>query len=236
MMDSLPDLDNKQALNLRYEYKMTAGNLGLQEVTGLLKRHPALFYEKYPPRKVNNIYFDTPAFSSYRDHIAGSAKREKLRIRWYGTPENKIERPVLERKMKFGQVGGKLSETLPSMPLQSTDFWPLPVNILHCVPVDNQAYTYRLKNTDPVVALRYFRHYFLSADARFRVTVDSVFETMSLTPDGFPKQYCHKKAPVIIELKYQPEDMDTASQITNYLPFRLTRFSKYIFSVENLYL
>ena len=109
--------------NLRYERKFLAGRLSLAEVLALVRRHPALFREAYPPRSVNNIYLDSPALRDYHDHIQGVACRSKTRIRWYGSCGVSVERPVLERKIKQGAVGGKLSHPLPAMAWDAGAAW-----------------------------------------------------------------------------------------------------------------
>jgi hypothetical protein len=107
--------------NLRYERKFLAGRVSLAEVLALVRRPPALFREAYPPRSVNNNYFDSPALRDYHDHIQGVACRSKTRIRWYGSCGAAVERPVLERKIKQGAVGGKVSHPLPAIDLAGDD-------------------------------------------------------------------------------------------------------------------
>ena len=47
-----------------------------------------MFKEKFSPRLVNSIYFDTPVYHDVWDNINGFANRKKIRIRWY----NKINK------------------------------------------------------------------------------------------------------------------------------------------------
>ena len=44
----------------RYERKFLVDRLDEHQVMGLVKRHPSMFVEPYPPRFVNNFYLDTP--------------------------------------------------------------------------------------------------------------------------------------------------------------------------------
>src|SRR5437879_6346363 len=99
--------------NPRYERKFLPQEFALAEVLTLVRRHPAMFREVYPPRFVNNIYLDSPGRSDYHDHVAGVPNRSKTRVRWYGAPSGHIAMPVLEQKVKHGHVGGKLSHGLP---------------------------------------------------------------------------------------------------------------------------
>lgn len=74
MIDLLP--------NPRYERKFTVQGLALSEILALVRRHPAAFREAYPPRMVNNVYFDTPGLNNYYDHVNGAPNRIKTRVRW----------------------------------------------------------------------------------------------------------------------------------------------------------
>ncbi len=220
--------------SLRYEYKMTAESHQLSDVLALLRRHPALFYRHYPSRVVNNIYFDTPGLTSYFNHTSGSANREKIRIRWYGKPEKVISYPVLERKIKYGLVGEKKSEKLSPLSLDNNRPWPIPAKALTDKVQFADSIHWRLRALIPIVALRYERNYFLSTDQKFRVTVDSNLEYFGLTNDGRAINRSVMHAPVIIELKYFPQYAEEASDISNKLPFRISCFSKYLYSVEGV--
>ena len=219
---------------LRYEYKMTADTLYLPEVFSIIARHPSLFFRPYPIRKVNNIYFETPGLTSYFSHTAGTANREKTRIRWYGSPVDIIERPVLERKIKYGQVGEKLSEVLPPLKLEKGGAWPIPQEAISSANDFEHTIHWRLRTLLPIVALRYERHYFSSADGNYRLTVDSDLEYFGLSSNGNPKMLPVQRAPIIIELKYDTKFVNEASEITKNLPFRITSFSKYIYAINGL--
>src|ERR1035437_4875471 len=101
--------------NPRYQRKFIADRLALAEVLALVRRHPAAFRETYPARSLNTLYLDSPDLRDYRDHVNGIAHRAKTRIRWYGAWSGRIDTPTLERKLKHGQVSGKLSHRLPPL-------------------------------------------------------------------------------------------------------------------------
>ena len=65
------------------------------QVRALVKLHPSMFYEPYPPRYVNNLYLDTEDMENYLDNVSGVAERRKVRIRWYGDLFGDIGRPML---------------------------------------------------------------------------------------------------------------------------------------------
>jgi VTC domain len=219
--------------NLRYEYKMIADRTLLPDVLSIIRQHRAMFRLQYGNRIVNNIYFDSPSLKSYNDHINGSAHREKKRIRWYGNPTSVIEKPVLERKIKRGTVGEKLSETLKPLALDNSGPWPIPGKALLESKTNADAIHWQLRSTVPILALRYERYYFTSADNRYRITVDANLEYFGLLTAAEQTRSV-SNSPVIIEIKYNKIHADHAMDITNGLPFRIDRFSKYIFALHGL--
>lgn len=219
---------------LRYEYKMIAGANQLSDVFRKIKSHPSVFRKHFPDRVVNNVYFDSPGLKSFYSHVSGAANREKLRIRWYGNVEDKVEKPVLERKIKYGQVGEKYYFPLAEMNLNGAGPWPIPCeNISKLCNFENAPH-WMLRTVEPVLALRYLRHYFVSGDNQFRVTVDENIEYFGLNSRGIPVSTPNQPSPVIIEIKYDKAHAGDADKITNQLPFRITNFSKYIYALQGV--
>ena len=64
------------------------------------------FYQPYPPRRINSLYFDTSDFVNMSDSIEGCSKRTKKRLRWYGNNANQYE-SNLEFKSKQGHFSWK---------------------------------------------------------------------------------------------------------------------------------
>src|ERR1035441_2957866 len=158
--------------NLRYERKFIADGLALAEVLALVKRHPAAFRETYPARNVNNLYLDSPDLRDYRDHVNGIAHRTKTRIRWYGAWAGRLDTPTLEHKLKQGLVSGKQSHRLPPLSMNGHVWKPdleTAFDSANLPALTRSALHY----LQPSLLNRYQRHYFQSADGRFRLTVDS---------------------------------------------------------------
>jgi hypothetical protein len=195
-------------------------------------RHRALFYEPYPERPVNNLYFDTPDLHHYHDHINGLADRIKVRWRWYGDFSGQIDQPQLELKVKRGLVSAKATHALPPFAVNGNIPRDTLENALRrdSVPA---ATALRLHGLEPALANRYHRRYFLSADGAVRLTVDWGLEFM--TPRlflGWLKPHPHHGPLVIVELKYPPEQAARAAAVASAFPFRLTRCSKYVLGVH----
>lgn len=216
----------------RYERKFVANGHNLAEVLALVRRHPAAFREVFPARIVNNIYLDSPDLRDYHDHVNGSANRLKTRVRWYGEPASHIEEPMLERKLKRGLVSGKLAWPLPDFALNGT---VVRSHLSACFDRGQLPELLRssLRHIEPSLFNQYRRHYFLSADKRFRVTVDSSLRFGSLRKNNRAElQRLSLPHLVVIELKFDTAAAEDADRITNLLPFRLTRCSKYVLGIE----
>lgn len=226
-------LDKKH--NYRYERKFTVPNsLRYSTIEQFIKRNTALFREVFHLRQVNNIYFDTASYNDYFDNVLGVSDRRKIRIRWYGETFGNIEKPVLELKIKKGIVGDKWSFKLEPFILDN-DFTNetiqfvfkksnLPLPILESV-----------KMVTPTLLNSYSRRYYLSANNKFRITIDfkllyhkidKRFNNFNFAPESDKNK--------IIELKYGLEDDDVAKSISTEFPFRLTKNSKYVNGVNTI--
>lgn len=221
--------------NFRYERKFTVpNNYRLDTIEHCIKSNSFLFREVFFERQVNNIYFDTPAFNDYFDNVLGVSDRKKIRIRWYGDTFGNIKKPVLEIKIKKGIVGDKWSYKLKPFTLdnkftnqtiqQIFGESNLPIPILEST-----------KMVTPTLLNSYSRRYYLSADNRFRVTldfkllyhkIDKVFNNFNFAPSQDENK--------IVELKYALQDDDDANKISTQFPFRLNKNSKYVNGVNTI--
>jgi SPX domain protein involved in polyphosphate accumulation len=221
--------------NHRFERKFIPDGLAVPEVLALVRRHPALFRQTYPPRVINNLYLDSPALRDYHDHIGGTAYRAKTRIRWYGPLSGHVLRPTLERKIKCGAVGSKLSFPLPAFTLDERTSPHEMFGFLLRGPELAESIRLALRTLEPVLVNRYHRSYFLSADRTCRLTVDSEFRFFG--PDRPLTAQTPVSAPdprIVIELKYDPDQAPRAADITRSFPFRLGRCSKYVLGIDSL--
>jgi len=220
----------------RYERKFFITSVTKDEIEKLIKFHPANFSEVFYERSINNIYFDTPMFKSYFDNIDGNSDRTKVRIRWYGELYDNIKKPTLELKIKNGILGHKLHFLLKPLntatQLNKLDIVQLTSNV--DIP---QHILAKIKVLTPTLLNRYNRKYFLSADKRFRITIDTnqVFYKICSINRYFLNR-CRDNSSIVLELKYDRNADKDASYITERIPFRLTKSSKYVRGIEKLYL
>ena len=216
----------------RYERKLFISDINDQEVETIINFHPAMFSEIFYKRSVNNIYFDSPGLQNYFDNVSGNMERKKTRIRWYGELFDNIAKPVLELKIKKGLLGRKLSYLLYPFRLDSHFNMQ---NIIQNEKIPEIIKT-GLNSSQPVLLNRYSRKYFLSADKRYRITIDTdqVFYEIGLRNNSFLNKLSDD-INVILELKYNMNFDDDANHITKHFPFRLTKSSKYVTGVEKIY-
>jgi len=221
---------------LRYERKFFIEDLTVPQVQSLVRQHPAMFQELYPPRFINNFYFDTPQLAYYHANIDGEMVRAKLRVRWYHGMLRTVEQPVLEVKYKDGFVGDKWSYPFPAFTVQPG----FDVGQLHPL-IRNSELEPDLRSAllgaEISLLNRYYRYYFATPDRRFRLTIDTQLSYYQVARhnNSFRHQVTDHNN-VIVELKYQPEFDPEAQRIGAFFPFRMTRSSKYVMGIELVYL
>ncbi len=218
--------------DFRHERKLLPVGCAHPVVLDLIRRHPAGFREAYAPRWVNNLYLDSPRLEDYHDHVTGLAERCKSRIRWYGDLRGAIATPVFERKCKKGTLNRKLTSAVPPLTLGTG----LNESGLRAVMGEvglGNSLSRCLEGRQPSLINRYHRHYYLSGDGRVRLTVDS--HLSFYTPERVDAMLASSAPPdyeVVIELKYAPNDSDSAAEIANGFPCRIARCSKYVLGIE----
>ena len=218
--------------DFRFERKFVSGSMDKRELEHLLRMHPAFFSEIYWERQINNIYFDTPALTYYFDNVAGKSERRKVRIRWYGNGNGQVLKPVLEFKIKSGQLGRKASFDLVPFNINDHlgfDYFQrlfekseLPQDIIE-----------ELKGLRPSLLNNYCRKYYRSADKRFRFTIDFNLRYFAYSPSVFSIGLGKRELKnTILELKYDEEHDSEAMNITQSIPFRLNKSSKYVNGID----
>lgn len=202
---------------MRYELKYYVQECDLNQCLAVINNHPASFNQTFDPRFVNNIYLDSPDLNSWHESQCGTTRRKKYRIRWYGEWDP-ISSPVLEIKSKENQLGTKLA-----YPISGFDLGLL---------VDE---TERIKNTFglpahiyPSSSNCYLRKYYESYCGTFRITLDHKLMYGSNFYSSIRPTIASQW--VIMELKYDLGDDDDADWIRQFIPFRRSKFSKYVHS------
>ena len=209
-------------VDYRYERKYRIEGFTAKGLEQLLRSHPVGFRRLHPSRTINNIYFDTPDFAAYQLNVIGAPQRRKYRLRWYGTRYDQLLAPVLEVKIKNAELGYKKNYPQPDVNWQDTpQLWAQ-------IPLITE------QGLRPVLVNTYLRSYWASPGGRFRLTIDSQLQFARYRADA-PPRFLSVDTAVIAELKYAADDDQEAQRIFAALPFRQTKYSKYVTGVNSLY-
>jgi len=212
----------------RYERKYVVPFHMEANLASILRCSRFGFREIYAERIVNNVYFDTPLFRFFHENVQGVPDRMKVRVRWYGDGP-----PVgpcrLEIKRKSGLVGTKEVHPVTLGGGELMEFGllerlGLPPEVL-----------FETSETRPTLFNRYRRRYFLSADGRFRVTIDH--DLHYSPPTVLCRSGCMGSPDVmsVLELKYDRDADPDAAQVAADIPFSLSKKSKYVTGIAAVY-
>lgn len=206
---------------MRYELKYKFNHFSLDAVIQAVRLHPAGFSKAFPDRQINNIYFDTPGLTTLEDNVSGVANRKKFRVRWYGEDPKAIKSPRFETKIKQNMLGDKVVQSVEPFSLNDLSGITKTVN-------QNAGLNHGLR---PVLLNSYLRSYFTTSDNQFRITIDRDMRYHSLLMGNSFLRYVIRDEDLILELKYDESLDGFTDRITQHLPFRQTKSSKYVTGV-----
>lgn len=216
----------------RFERKFVVQDMHYPDIIQQIRNNSSSFSSLFYPRYINNIYFDTNDLDFFFDNISGKGSRKKARIRWYDDLFGNISKPVLEFKMREGMVGNKLSYPLSPFTLDNNFSGKVIADMLHNSDLPDRVMNIMLM-LKPSLLNRYHRQYFMSFDKKFRITVDDQLTYYGLNNSTNNLLEKHVSDDIIVELKYDHVyDGKEAAYVTNELPFRLTKSSKYVNGFE----
>jgi SPX domain protein involved in polyphosphate accumulation len=209
-------------LDYRYELKYALAPADAFRIEGVILSHPAGFKKAYNDRLVNNIYFDDSSYSACNDNLSGIAERTKIRYRWYGESTNPTE-GVIEYKIKKNALGTKAYHR--DIAFNSLDELSDIVNAKVSPGI----------GLLPTLRNQYLRTYFIDQSERFRLTIDRNIKYAwpeeligdSLTPLSDDR--------IIVEVKFDKNSEMDIDNITHYIPYRITKHSKYLSGLNALY-
>ncbi len=214
-------------VHARHEMKFVsfAGNLAL--VLNWVKMNPGMFFQPYPDRWVNNVYFDSYHYGAFQDNLTGVSQRTKIRYRWYG--QSLQPGPGrLEVKKKRNLYGWKLTQNIKERPYVAGNRWrDVQSNLLNSLDADKKIWLQ--ENPFPILINQYHRRYFISEDQKIRITVDTkqmVFDQRYKSVPNFKRQALISET-LILEVKFDRQDNQLGSELIDSLPIRVSRNSKY---------
>ena len=219
----------------RLERKFFISGVSVKIIETHVRLNKACFNPIYQPRWINNIYFDTYDFDNYITSCEGVARRAKVRIRWYGDLKGEIKNPVLELKVKNNLFVKKILFPMPYFKLDQR----LNIDdVKKAMKKIEMPETLKINvlSLRPTLLNRYKRKYFQSFDRAYRLTLDQEMKFYRIL--GRKSNLLFRmfdSISSVLELKYKPKDDDGARAVTNSLPFRMTKSSKYLDGIVKLY-
>ena len=208
---------------MRYERKFPSNHMSAETLERLIRGHPLGFRKVFPDRQINNIYFDTPSWTTFYENLAGISDRTKYRLRWYGLSAKGIGGAQFELKKKENLLGSKII-----YPVKREILWEQMPILPREIPEIQQ------NSLDPILVNSYKRAYYESDDGIFRLTLD---QELSFAPylKEAPKLQNLPKQLSIVELKYDQNKDVHLDDFTQYWPLRLDRCSKYVLGMQLVY-
>ncbi|NQY75055.1 MAG: VTC domain-containing protein [Candidatus Margulisbacteria bacterium] len=200
----------------RYERKYAFASFYFPQVKSMILTHPYGFKTHYPSRYVHNVYFDTLDLTHFWDNIDGHSLRQKVRLRHY-TPEHFTQdtfKGNLEIKKKNAEVGTK--EVIPIKEVFTKE-------TLRTI---SDQFNW-MNNYFPVLINQYKRHYFLSLNGKYRVTLDE-----NLVYRSFNDVKNIKDTLNVLEIKYDIEKEADLPDISHFLNIRSSKNSKYCRGIQ----
>ena len=213
----------------RYEVKIPLPAHWSADVDTWVRGHPAHWRVAYPPRQVNNVYFDTHALTALNANLSGIGERTKLRLRWYGTDLGCVAGAQLELKCKSGMAGWKDIAAVSADLDLATQTWRAAVAVLRAA-IPAPAQLWLAQFAVPVLINSYQRAYYATPDGALRLTVDTDLraypQRTTLAPNLTRRAALQER--LIVELKAPITDARRLSAALTHFPSRVDRFSKYV--------
>lgn len=210
--------EGKCYIKLRHERKHQISRMEDLVLTGRLSKLFARDRHAGPDGsyRVTSLYFDTPYDKALREKADGISRREKFRLRYYGTDINYLK---LEKKFKIGGMCGKRSQRISTEQAQALLEGTLEL------PSEDEPLLLELYSKiqgqllRPQTVVCYDREAFLFEPGNVRITLDRKIRTGQSPQDFFRPDLCLLQVMdpfTVLEVKYGemlPEIVEMAVQV-----------------------
>ena len=221
-------------VDARFEFKFIEQSTQLSGLDSWIAKHSAGFTTAYPPRFINNVYFDSWNYQAYWNNASGQSDRTKVRFRWYGDLLNP-QSGTLEVKRRLNQMGWKELYKIDAPVFGREDELDKPLRwgairreIRNHLPGNGRKWFDAFPR--PILINQYRRSYWQSRDQKVRLTVDSQERVFDQRFGARPNWTRAANLPeiVIVEIKCAREDRKLGAEIASSCPVRASRHSKYV--------
>ena len=223
------------AKKLRLELKFVTKNYNYDLVNSWLKFHSSNFYREHKNRIINNIYFDTFSLTSLDENIKEYNRRFKVRYRWFNNFDSSKDGSI-EIKSKYNIYGWKNRFPIKQLNISENKNWKeIKKKLLDSVPENAKII---LNNYSmPVIINQYLREYFVSADKKFRITIDRNHKNFSqinrLKPNLSKNSELFNN--LVLEVKFNKEEETKIKNLLSDIPIKYSKNSKYINGFRSSY-
>lgn len=186
---------------------------------------------------MNTLYFDTPDLDQYMRSASGEFKKDKVRIRWYGTIKNQQEMsPVfLELKSRLGFASSKQRRRLV-VPEEYLELARLGAGIVNkTILVDTLASFHHYPGLPlrPIIVVSYWRYRFNEMLTGMRVSFDSSIRSSMVAPELGHRERELWLPGGVIEVKGPTLELPVTLRRIRFLDTDWSRYSKYGYCVES---
>lgn len=219
--------------DLRYEIKFVVPRPEAYRMHGWLKTHAEGFRVAYPPRNVNNVYFDNFDLATYDENLSGVSERTKIRLRWYGVDKELLD-GRLELKQKKNRLGWKTTFKVQGLPFIGRSWRQIGRDLRERLPMEAQHWLDL--HPEPVIINRYEREYFVSRDGQVRITLDTGLTVLDQRLSRSPNRTARTNLPdvMIVEAKAVDRAFRELGRVVSDIPVRVGRFSKYVNGLQTI--
>jgi len=217
----------------RYEVKFVADATRYRELERWIRLNRAGFRTSYPPRRVNNVYFDTPDLFAFAENLSGASARSKVRLRWYGETDHP-ESTILEVKRRRNHLGWKNHYPARAMDFRSHRWLKLQRELRSALSPEGRLWLD--SHPQPILINRYHRQYFESPTGHIRATLDWRQGVFDQRLNARPNLRNRTNLPdtLVMEIKFEHSDHALGSEVVTGTPIRVSRNSKYMIGVESI--
>jgi len=154
----------------RRELKFALHRADVTKLRRLLESNGRRQVHNHKVSTVNSVYFDDARLSACRANLDGLGRRNKLRLRWYDSPQPGHDF-YFEIKWRANRITGKHRLSLRSTEtLSRLSYRAIHTALAAVLPVEYQPLL--LKYSEPTLLVRYQREHFAAPESSLRATLD----------------------------------------------------------------
>ena len=225
--------DNKPVSRFERKFAILPRNIGLALA---FLRQVCRPDREYPKDRVNSLYFDSADLDEYIRSASGEFRKNKVRIRWYGTVSGSggMTPVYLELKSREGFASSKQREKL-NVPSEILVPEYLGRGIVDKTTLNNTLAKFghfTEAPLRPVIVISYQRYRFQEIQTGVRVSFDYDISASMIAPELRRFESRISLPSVVIEVKGPTIELPVTLRHMKFLDTDWSRFSKYGYCID----